>query len=387
MYEQLYRIEVNVICLLILFWIIFRLRLFADKQTRNILFSRVIVENFLLIFLDTLMVFFSGKTSPFFYTLNWLFNLLYLILNACTAYSWFSYVIYTLFENKKRISVVNKFCAIPLVIFIFMSVVSIFTKWIFFIDSATGSFVNGKLYFLQIIFVYGFFTCASVISLIFLIQRKQTLYRPYVIVIAFILLPFLGGFFHIIFPQAKLVWQMLSLGFLLIYVEIQFDLISRDALTGLNNRRAFDSQLEKISEYGLTESDGKAYHIFMMDINLFKEINDTYGHIEGDNALVVVAKIISKHFENTNAFKCRYGGDEFAIIYWCTSDEAGKILKEIYNDFENSSQSYNLEYKLSVSIGYAAINGRGLESAKKALKLADSNLYVEKDFMHKKLNR
>ena len=315
MYEQLYRIEVNVICLLILFWIIFRLRLFADKQTRNILFSRVIVENFLLIFLDTLMVFFSGKTSPFFYTLNWLFNLLYLILNACTAYSWFSYVIYTLFENKKRISVVNKFCAIPLVIFIFMSVVSIFTKWIFFIDSATGSFVNGKLYFLQIIFVYGFFTCASVISLIFLIQRKQTLYRPYVIVIAFILLPFLGGFFHIIFPQAKLVWQMLSLGFLLIYVEIQFDLISRDALTGLNNRRAFDSQLEKISEYGLTESDGKAYHIFMMDINLFKEINDTYGHIEGDNALVVVAKIISKHFENTNAFKCRYGGDEFAIIY------------------------------------------------------------------------
>ncbi|MBO5607715.1 MAG: GGDEF domain-containing protein [Treponema sp.] len=173
----------------------------------------------------------------------------------------------------------------------------------------------------------------------------------------------------------------------MIYVEIQFDLISRDALTGLNNRRAFDSQLEKISEYGLTESDGKAYHIFMMDINLFKEINDTYGHIEGDNALVVVAKIISKHFENTNAFKCRYGGDEFAVIYWCTSDEAGKILKEIYSDFENSSQSYNLEYKLSVSIGYATINGRGLESAKKALKLADSNLYVEKDFMHKKLNR
>ena len=132
MYEQVYRIEVNVICLLILFWIIFRLRLFADKQTRNILFSRVIVENFFLIFLDTLMVFFSGKTSPFFYALNWLFNLLYIILNACTAYSWFSYVIYTLFENKKRISVVNKFCAIPLVIFIFMSVVSIFTKWIFF---------------------------------------------------------------------------------------------------------------------------------------------------------------------------------------------------------------------------------------------------------------
>ena len=384
MYEQFYRIEVNAICLFFLVWIILRIKIFQDNQTRNILFIRAIIGALILIVLDTIMNFVSGDARPAFYVFNWIFNTGYCVLNAYTAYAWFSYVIYTLLSDKKRVAAINKLTAVPLVIFITLAITSVFTKLIFYIQPATNTFVDGKLSFLQIIVAYGFFTSASFISLIFFIRKKHTIYKTYVIILSFIVLPFLGGFFHIVFPKARIVWQMLVIAFLLIYIEIQFDLISRDSLTGLNNRGAFDKYLKRISEEEPLDFNSRRPFIFMIDVNLFKEINDTFGHTEGDNALIVTGKIILNCFRNTNAHVSRYGGDEFAIIYPCTEEEASNIRKELYKNFELSSENYNLEYKLTVSIGYAAIKERSLEAGKEALKLADKNLYVEKDFMHKK---
>lgn len=382
MYELFYRTEVNVICFLSLFWILYRTKTFQDKQTRNIIFARVIISATVLLFIDTILFFIDGKSGTFLYYLNWTLNCIYLILNGVVAYFWLSYVCYYIHGNKKSDAIVERCLAVPLAIFIIFVLSAPFNKLIFFINSE-NVFIEGSLYFIQAIITYGFFTYSSFIALLSLFRKRASSvhYHKYVIAFSFVLFPLSGGVFHMFFPEAKVVWQALSLGFLLVYIEFQFDLISRDALTGLNNRRAFDSRLNQFSEIQISEGKTENY-IFMIDINFFKKINDKYGHPEGDSALIKTAEILKEILGSSNAFLCRYGGDEFAILNACTGEEAGALRIKIYQKFEEEYQKHDREYRLSVSIGYAPIKGTSDNAVMSAVKLADSNLYNEKDAMH-----
>ncbi len=84
-----------------------------------------------------------------------------------------------------------------------------------------------------------------------------------------------------------------------------------DALTGLSNRRCFDQKLEDaIEESG---EEGGGFCLLMIDIDHFKNINDTYGHLVGDKVLVGVARTLHR-FMRGNDFLARYGGEEFAVL-------------------------------------------------------------------------
>ncbi len=84
-----------------------------------------------------------------------------------------------------------------------------------------------------------------------------------------------------------------------------------DALTGLNNRRGFDTALQDAIE-GSNEGAG-GFCLLLIDIDHFKNINDTHGHLVGDKVLVGVAKMLHK-FMRGNDFLARYGGEEFAVL-------------------------------------------------------------------------
>ena len=88
-------------------------------------------------------------------------------------------------------------------------------------------------------------------------------------------------------------------------------LARRDALTGLGNRRAFDEALDRVVA-GARHSD-RPLTLVIADIDSFKSVNDTYGHLEGDRCLREVAAVIAKTVRPSDA--CfRWGGDEFAVI-------------------------------------------------------------------------
>ncbi len=84
-----------------------------------------------------------------------------------------------------------------------------------------------------------------------------------------------------------------------------------DALTGLNNRRGFDQALQDAIED--SNENGSGFCLLMIDIDHFKNINDTHGHLVGDKVLVGVAKMLHK-FMRGNDFLARYGGEEFAVL-------------------------------------------------------------------------
>ena len=128
-------------------------------------------------------------------------------------------------------------------------------------------------------------------------------------------------------------------------------------------------------------------HIFMLDINFFKEINDKYGHPEGDMALIRTADQLKRFLAKTNAFLCRYGGDEFAIISACSFEEAGKLRVTLYREFEALNNNDDSPYRISISVGYAPVVGGGMNAVQEALRLADQELYKEKEFMHKAIEQ
>jgi diguanylate cyclase (GGDEF)-like protein len=89
------------------------------------------------------------------------------------------------------------------------------------------------------------------------------------------------------------------------------DQANRDALTGLYNRRYLDSTLER--ELARCKREGRPLSLMMMDLDHFKQVNDTYGHQGGDEILKEIGALLASH-ARAGDIACRYGGEEFTLL-------------------------------------------------------------------------
>ena len=103
------------------------------------------------------------------------------------------------------------------------------------------------------------------------------------------------------------------------------DLSLRDPLTGLANRRHFRSVLER--EIDRVTRSGEAALLLMLDIDHFKEVNDTYGHLAGDRVLQAVAQTLNTCVRPMDTL-ARYGGEEFAVILPACQGPFGQVVAE-----------------------------------------------------------
>lgn len=102
-----------------------------------------------------------------------------------------------------------------------------------------------------------------------------------------------------------------------------------------------------------------------MDGNKFKKVNDTYGHVTGDEVLRLVAEQLKRTFGNMQAFLARYGGDEFVVIVkGKTQDEMDVIIHQTQENVNAIAWGADTPWQLSISIGCAM---RGERESKKAM--------------------
>lgn len=152
------------------------------------------------------------------------------------------------------------------------------------------------------------------------------------------------------------------------------NLIVKDSLTDLYNRRYCNQNLKNLSEQYI--KTGEPYTLAIADIDFFKKVNDTYGHIAGDEVLVSVAQIMKKSMAG-KGFAARWGGEEFLLVYTgCDMETTLTYLEMLVEAIREMCIEYDDKViKITISIGVATGNG---DSVDKVLCTADDRLYHAK---------
>lgn len=129
-----------------------------------------------------------------------------------------------------------------------------------------------------------------------------------------------------------------------------------DYLTGLLNRRAYFNKLNKVHSNPI--QNNKRAYLLVYDIDKFKNINDTYGHLAGDEILISLGKILMK-YNTSNSFVARTGGEEFASVYFSIDvEDIRNYCENLINEIATLITIYkNEEIKISVSLGVSEIDG------------------------------
>jgi len=149
-----------------------------------------------------------------------------------------------------------------------------------------------------------------------------------------------------------------------------------DELTGLYNRRGFitlGGQQMKI-----TARAEKSLLLIFADLDDLKGINDTFGHLEGDRALVDTSQLLRETFRESDII-ARIGGDEFAVLTVETPDAGAEaVLGRLKKNLETRKKKYNRRYTLSLSVGTARYDPEQPSTIEELLARADRSMYEKK---------
>jgi diguanylate cyclase (GGDEF)-like protein len=149
-----------------------------------------------------------------------------------------------------------------------------------------------------------------------------------------------------------------------------------DALTSVYNRGYIEKQIE--TEFSKSKRYGNAFSIIMYDLDFFKKINDTYGHLAGDEVLKCVSKKVGSMLRNTDALG-RYGGEEFIVILTETNEENAVALADRIRAAVEKMSITSCDYTINVTISMGVIEfRRDLKDYLQMLHEVDIALYNSK---------
>lgn len=153
-----------------------------------------------------------------------------------------------------------------------------------------------------------------------------------------------------------------------------------DGLTGVGNRRLFDQLLQQ--EWQRATRNGRPLALLMVDIDHFKQYNDCYGHVSGDDCLRRIATLLRSCVGRGGESVCRYGGEEFAVLLVDTDPEGAQVVAQRCLDSVRLAaiehEGSPVRRSVSLSIGVAACVPQTGEPAQRLIQSADSALYQAK---------
>ena len=113
----------------------------------------------------------------------------------------------------------------------------------------------------------------------------------------------------------------------------------------------------------------------MIDLDDFKWINDTYGHVEGDRALIRIAGVLKKTLAGHAGILARYGGDEFCIAGEMLREEAEHLIKNLYENLEKANKQAASPYDIGMSVGCAQFT-KEVRTIPDLVNSADEDMYL-----------
>ncbi len=338
--------------------------------------------NALMVFIisDTLYVISRSGMAPGGRIAIMIYKEIYFFATTLMCFYWFVYFEYMqdspFVKNRKRVRI----SSLLVYVMAILLVINIFTGILFYVDES-GTYQRGPLFIVQYIlsYVYVFVTCFR--AFIGLFRKDKIAKRSKLIWLAlFPIAPAGAGIMQFIYPRLPLACASIALATFILYLNWIDEMISVDALTMLSNRKQLMYDYEQWRENAFNDTP---LHLMIIDANKFKSINDTYGHIEGDAALIRIAdamRLACRSLGKKTSL-IRYGGDEFVILIYTDDPLVVDDLKDKINyHLEVLNEKISAPYELSVSIGYAkAVPKLDL---KDLIEEADKELYEAKRSAH-----
>lgn len=372
MLARLRYIENNVIGLIILLIILLNLR-FKEKGAKSDekLFLALIVSNIMIMVLNISINILDGTTGFLLRETNIVLTTFYFILNPIPYLVWSLYVDYYIYKSARRLKIILPRLIIPAAISIIISIFSVFNKGVFYINQ-DNIYSRGSLFTVNALLYYSYFVYTS----IKIMSNKRNLrQKDYYSLLIFAVPPAISGLLQITYFGRSYIWLSISISSLIVFISIQNNELTKDYLTGLYNRRQLDIYLENSIR---NISGNEKLFMIMIDINDFKEINDKYGHIEGDQALKHTADILVESFRSED-FISRYAGDEFVVLLKLEEDICEEaIIDRLKENFDKFNEKSKTAYNIEISLGYDIYNSQFNMNANEFIMCTDQLMYQDK---------
>lgn len=376
----LYYIQTNVICLAILFIVNVILNRSNILPARRVAFRKLVLICAVVCISDIFAWFFSGKLFPGSKLLVYITNMVYYAAITWEGYAWLNYVnlrINTLEENFRRRRIID---ALPLALMLLIIAVNPFTQFLFSVNDAC-TYERGPGVVLHWIVSWGYLLYVTVKVLIYIRKAETNVEKSqYFPLLWFVIPPVIAAVFQMLFYGVTSTQCGFTLSILIIAFSFLSNEVSLDALTGLNNRRAFENHLMEQLQRCRT-----SVTVLMCDIDHFKNINDTMGHTAGDLVLKRMASSMKKvcGSYSHDVFLCRYGGDEFVICgYNLSSQEMKRLVEEVEKAIMVMNSDYADDLCFGISVGTASGVCDSFRDVEGLISLADAAMYERK--RHKK---
>lgn len=264
--------------------------------------------------------------------------------NVMIGYLWAKFIMVHMnipFSDIRR----NIYRTIGLISIVLL-VINIFYPLVFSVSD--GRYQRGFAYIIFLIFA-AFYILDS---LYLYVKRVKKIGSLKLFPVHIFLIPvILGVVIQAFFVEIAITWTSIAISVAGIMTALKNEIIFTDCLTGLYNRE----YLEFLHKRACNKKDCWVSGI-MIDLNGFKQINDNYGHAEGDLALCIVADLLLKSFSEYGVVT-RYAGDEFVIMLNTTDGQLiQKIIKSAKKNFVTENEKNDKLYQLSASMGYAITN-------------------------------
>ncbi len=349
-------------------------RSFKNTPVDQQLFNGVMALNLVIFLFDTGM--WLSDNSPLWgmRTINYLSTILYYFFTPWICLLWLMYTDFKINESWADLLRRSRYYVIPALACTVLTLCSPFTGW-FFVISGDNHYSRGPWLMVLTLVTFSYLAAACSIALGDTLKngwRQNNGLNPLLVVYPLGIMA--AAILQLRRFGLSVIWVCAMLGCASIYINIQNAELLTDHLTGLYNRRRLDQHLRRRIK---AQYKKRLLFAMVLDVDDFKKINDCFGHIAGDYALMRIAQLLRKSCISGEDFIARWGGDEFIIVGERTgADEIRALMKAIKENILGYNQSGHAPYTLMLSMGYAVFKAGDTEDS--FLAAADKAMYRSK---------
>jgi len=304
MIDELIRFQLNIYATLslVVLFVIIKIRTDVDNFPKRLM-RGIIITNIAALVIEPVTFLTDGASGDLAYLLGIYSNALLYMMAPLLIGLWLNYVDYKINGDAERLR--RRMFHMHGVIIVFcLLVVNMFTPVFYEIDAVSNRYGAGPFLLIHHMITYLMYAYAIVLVLI---NKSGENRRRLIIVLTFFVIPFAGSILQLINAYLFFTWPTLGLGVLVAYVFLETSTGARDFLTGLYSRQSFEDYVDMMIERRIR------FSLLLIDLDGFKTINDTVGHVKGDKVLIRFSQILGTVFKDVYMI-ARLAGDEFVVV-------------------------------------------------------------------------